>query len=89
MALSASTVLQESMGSMKLHIIKFASVDTAGDTYASGIPGIVSVWANATTGSTVGKNGCSCGVTTAGATGAIFVSPAVAGSVTLFVMSKS
>lgn len=89
MALTASTVLQESMGSMKLHIIKFATVDTAGDTYTSKIPGIVSVWANATTGSTTGLNGCSCGVTTGASSGAIFISPAVAGSVTLFVMSKS
>ena len=89
MALTASTVTEESLGSLKLHIVKFASVDTAGDTWSSRIPGIAAVWANATTGNTTGLNGVSCGVTTAGSTGAIFISASSASSVTLFVVSKS
>ena len=89
MALTASSVTQESMGSLKLHIVKFATVTTAIDVWNSGIPGIVAVWANNTSGSILSLNGVSAGVTTAGSTGAIAVVPNVAGSVTLFVASKS
>lgn len=89
MALTASSVSRESLGSLTLHKVVFATVTTAVDVWNSGIPGIVGVWANNTSASILSLNGVSAAVTTAGSTGAIAVVPNVAGSVVLFVMSKS
>jgi hypothetical protein len=87
--LTASSVLQESMGSLKLHIVKFATVTTAADTWSSGIPGIIGVWATATTATSASTaNGVNAGLTTP-STGVITLAADVAGSVTLFVASKS
>jgi hypothetical protein len=88
MALTASTIVRESMGSMTLHIVTFATVTTAADTYSSGLPGIVAVWANATTCNSLGLNGASAGLTTA-SSGVVTVAAAVAGSVKLFIASRS
>lgn len=88
MALTASTVIQESMGSCKLHIVTFATVTTAADTYTSKIPGIIAVWASATTADSTALNGATAGLTTP-STGVITLAAAVAGSVKLFIMSKS
>jgi len=90
MALTASSIIQESMGSLKLHIVTFASVATAGDTYTSGIPGIVAVWASATTAAATSTqgNGCAAGLTTP-STGVVTVCPDLAGSVKLFITSRS
>lgn len=46
-ALTADSVIRESMGSLTLHIATFITndIDDA-DTWASGIPGIVAVWSN-------------------------------------------
>ena len=45
-AVTPSTLIEESMGSLKLHIARFAATTDDADTWASGIPGIVSVMAN-------------------------------------------
>ena len=89
MALTASSVIQESMGSLKLHIVKFATVTTAIDVWNSGIPGIMGVWAVNTFASILALNGVSAAVTTGVSTGAIAVVPNIAGSVVLYVTSKS
>ena len=46
-AITPDTILRENMGSLTLHIATFITndIDDA-DTWASGIPGIVSVWNN-------------------------------------------
>ena len=88
MALTASSVKQESMGSLKLHIVTFATVTTAIDVWTSGIPGIMGVWATNTSASILALNGVSAAVTTA-STGTVAVVPNVAGSVVLYVASKS
>lgn len=47
-AATVSTVIQENVGSLTLHIVTFSSLaDT--NTYASGIPGVVGYWCNAGT----------------------------------------
>ncbi len=42
-----STVERHSTGNLTLSIVKFSDIDT-GDTYESGIPSIVALWANGT-----------------------------------------
>jgi hypothetical protein len=56
-ALTATKVTRESMGSLTLNIVDFASVSTAGDYY-TGPTGVVFCWANGPT-STAAANGAS------------------------------
>jgi hypothetical protein len=76
-AITPATLQRESVGSMTLHIAQFAAITSGatGDTWATGIDGIVSVWATATTAgnrsmSTSWANGTVTVNPTAGATGA-------------------
>ena len=80
-AITPASIVRESVGSMTLHVAQFAAITSGatGDTWSSGIDGIVGAWAVATTagarslstswsGSTITVN------PTAGATGAyVFV----------------
>jgi hypothetical protein len=47
-AITPSTTYRESLGSLTLIIAKFANTLDTGDTWDSGIPGIVAHWAVAT-----------------------------------------
>ena len=46
-AITPSTVYRESLGSLTLHIATFAATADNADTWASGIQGIIGIWANA------------------------------------------
>lgn len=86
-ALTAASVTKESMGSLTLHIVKFASVSSGatGDTWSSGLPNIVNAWAQATT---AGPSAVSCSFVSS--TGVVTINPVdVATEVNLFVLSKS
>jgi hypothetical protein len=89
MALTASTVVRESLGSLTLHIATFATVNTAGDTWESKIPGVVACWATALTATAaLTDHGVNAGLKTA-STGTIGLVSGEAVSVKLFVLSKS
>ena len=46
--ITANSLYQESVGSMKMHIANFVGGATSADTYSSSIPNIVGYWANVT-----------------------------------------
>ena len=46
-ARTPTSVLREGVGNLTLHIATFSDIDT-GDTYVSGLTGIVGQWVNAT-----------------------------------------
>lgn len=84
MALTVASLQRESVGSLTLFIANFASVSSAGDTYSSGLPNIVSAWASPTTAG-AGTVDCSW----VSSTGVITVTPElIASEVNLFILSK-
>jgi len=86
-ALTATSITKESMGSLTMHIVKFASVSSGatGDTWTSGLPNIVCAWAQATT---AGPSMVSCSFVSS--TGVVTLNPIdKATEVNLFVLSKS
>ena len=56
-AITPTTVLKESGGSMTIHIATFAATADSGDTWDSGIAHIVGYWANRTDDPTQTKEG--------------------------------
>jgi hypothetical protein len=86
MALTAATYTRESMGSLTLNIVTFATVTSAGDTWTSGLPNAVAYWANATTGSSpyIG-----CNVSFAASTGIFTITPEQTSDVILYVGTRT
>jgi len=60
-AKTPSAVLRESVGSLTLQIATFSDIDN-GDTWASGIQGIVGAWGSGTDVPTQGTEGIDIGV---------------------------
>ena len=56
-AVAAVSVFQENIGSARLVIATFANTTDDGDTWASGLSGIVAFWAQVTEDPTQGKEG--------------------------------
>lgn len=87
MALTAASVQRESVGSLTLHIANFATVTSgaSGDTWSSGLPNIISAWAQTTTACT---SPITCSFVSS--TGVITInSEDSASEVNLFVLSKT
>jgi len=84
-AVTASSIIRESVGSLTLHIATFASVDSS--TWASGLPNAMAWWATPLTpaAGTVGVNAVATGTT--GVTFDI-VTRLAAGAVKLYVLSQ-
>jgi len=91
---TASSVYRHSMGDLTLHVVNLPNTTDHGDTYPSGIQGIVSVMAvqaDASTGSsaTALAMGVGAALTTA-ATGVVTVyAPETNTAITLWIISKS
>ena len=71
-ALTAASVKRESMGSLTMHLVHFASVTSGatGDTWTSGLPNIKAAWAIATT---AGPTAISCSFVSS--TGVVTLNP--------------
>ncbi len=87
MALTAASVIRESLGSLTLHKVNFATVTsgTAGDTWSSGLPNVFCAWAQTTTA-------CTSPITVSfvSSTGVVTInSKDSASEVNLFVLSKT
>jgi hypothetical protein len=87
-AQTAVSVVRENLGSLTLHIFTFSAV-TGTDTFASGLPNVVSYWAQATDtsmGTAIAREGVN--VSNSSGTFTFAVGQAAI-PVTLFVVSKS
>lgn len=56
-AITPTSVVRESLGSLTLHIATFADTADDDDTWASGLPNVVGYWANGTDDPTQEKEG--------------------------------
>lgn len=86
-ALTAASIKRESMGSLTMHLVHFASVSSGatGDTWDSGLPNIAMAWAMATT---AGPTAVSCSFDSA--TGIVTLNPVnTATGVNLVVLSAT
>lgn len=85
MALTAASINRHSMGDLTFHIVNFASVTSAGDTWSSALPNVISAWAS---GTTSGAGAVDCSFVSS--TGVITLTPElIASEVNLFVLSQS
>lgn len=86
-AITPSSVLRESLGSVTLHIAQFAGTADTTDTWASGIPNIVAHWVTVNdTTTTQASQGA--GATVSGSTFSLFPGEDNT-AMTLFVLSRT